>query len=185
MILIRHYCQADESYMLVKLCTVIVSFMYVIVRSVGASHSATGAIESTLKYVSPDAHWIACRLATAGGKRIKMRPLGTVVTSRYYVYNETTARLHVQQSPTSKRPTTCPASAEPVRALPTGMNLRSAAVTADTTHRQPSADQLGRLPTRCPLNPACCCPSVPALVVCKRPLSGPQLAQCQYRASAP
>jgi hypothetical protein len=38
---------------------------------VGTSHSATGAIESALKYVSPDAHWIARRLATAGGKTYK------------------------------------------------------------------------------------------------------------------
>jgi hypothetical protein len=49
-------------------------------HDVGAFHSATGAIESALKYASPDAHWIARRLATAGGKRLKMRPLGTVVT---------------------------------------------------------------------------------------------------------
>jgi hypothetical protein len=34
---------------------------------VGAFHSATGAIESALKYVSPDAHWIARRIATTGG----------------------------------------------------------------------------------------------------------------------
>jgi hypothetical protein len=34
-------------------------------------------------------------LATAGGKRIKIRLLGTVVTSHYYVYNETTASLRV------------------------------------------------------------------------------------------
>jgi hypothetical protein len=47
---------------------------------VGAFHNATGAIESVLKYVSPDAHWIARHLVTAGGKRIKMRLLGTVVT---------------------------------------------------------------------------------------------------------
>jgi hypothetical protein len=38
---------------------------------VGTSHSATGAIESALKHVSPDAHWIARRLATAGGKTYK------------------------------------------------------------------------------------------------------------------
>jgi hypothetical protein len=65
---------------------------------VGASHSATSAIESELKYVSPDAHCIERRLVTAGGKRIKMRLLGTVVTSRYYVYIETTASLHVQRT---------------------------------------------------------------------------------------
>jgi hypothetical protein len=47
---------------------------------VGTSHSATGAIESALKYVSPDAHWIARRLATAGGKCIKMRPLSAIDT---------------------------------------------------------------------------------------------------------
>jgi hypothetical protein len=86
----------------------------------------------------------------------------TVTTSRYYVYNERTARLRVQRSPTSKRPTTCPASAEPARALPTGMNLQSAAFTADTMHRQPSAEHLGRLPTRCPPNLARCCSSQPA-----------------------
>jgi hypothetical protein len=38
---------------------------------VETSHSATGAIESALKYVSPDAHWIARRMATAGGKTYK------------------------------------------------------------------------------------------------------------------
>jgi hypothetical protein len=71
---------------------------------VGAFHSATGTIESTLKNVSPDAHWIARRLATAGSKHIKMRLLGTVVTSRYYVYNKTAASLCAQQSPISKQP---------------------------------------------------------------------------------
>jgi hypothetical protein len=64
---------------------------------VGAFHSATGAIESVLKDVSPVTHSIARRLATAGGKRIKMRLLGTDVTSRYYVYNETTTRLAPNQ----------------------------------------------------------------------------------------
>jgi hypothetical protein len=47
---------------------------------VGTSHSATGAVESALKYVSPDAHWIARRLATAGGKHIKTRPLSAIDT---------------------------------------------------------------------------------------------------------
>jgi hypothetical protein len=42
-----------------------------VIYIVGTSHSATGAIESALKYVSPDAHWIAHRLATAGGKTNK------------------------------------------------------------------------------------------------------------------
>jgi hypothetical protein len=50
-------------------------FIQCIKRIVGTSHSATGAIESALKYESPDAHCIARRLETAGGKRIKMRPL--------------------------------------------------------------------------------------------------------------
>jgi hypothetical protein len=49
----------------------------------GTSHGATGAIESGLKYVSPDAHWIARRLATAGGKRIKTRPLSTAATTTH------------------------------------------------------------------------------------------------------
>jgi hypothetical protein len=30
--------------------------------------------------------------------------LGAVVTSRYYVYNKTTASLRVQRSPTSEQP---------------------------------------------------------------------------------
>jgi hypothetical protein len=47
---------------------------------VGTSHSATDAIKSALKYVSPDDHWISRRLATASGKCIKMRPLSAVVT---------------------------------------------------------------------------------------------------------
>jgi hypothetical protein len=46
---------------------------------VGISHSATSTIESALKNVNPNAHWIARHLATAGGKRIKMRLLDTVV----------------------------------------------------------------------------------------------------------
>jgi hypothetical protein len=51
-------------------------------RDVGAFHSATGAIESALKNVSPDAHWIAHRLVTAGGKRVKMWILGTAGTKK-------------------------------------------------------------------------------------------------------
>jgi hypothetical protein len=58
---------------------------------VGTSHSATGAIESALKYVSPDAHWIARRLATAGGKRIKMRPLSAIDTDYAFTQTETSA----------------------------------------------------------------------------------------------
>jgi hypothetical protein len=63
---------------------------------VGAFHSATSAIESVLKNVSPNTHWIVRRLVTAGGKRIKKQLLGTVdtvITSWYYVYNKTTASL--------------------------------------------------------------------------------------------
>jgi hypothetical protein len=165
------------------------------VDSVGTSHSATGAIKSALKYVSPDAHWIARRLVTAGGKLIKVRPLSTransydqlpVATTCYYIC-ETTARLRVQRSPTSKRPTTCPASAEPARALPTCTNLRSAAFTTDTTPRQPSADQLSQLPARCPPNPACCGPG--NLSYTLRPLSGPPATfpanQCRPRRGSP
>jgi hypothetical protein len=48
--------------------------------SVGVFHSATRAIELVLKNVSPDARWIARRLATAGGKHIKMWLLGTADT---------------------------------------------------------------------------------------------------------
>jgi hypothetical protein len=112
---------------------------------VGTSHSATGAIESVLKYVSPDAHWIVRHLVTAGGKRIKTRPLSTAaanpVTNHYQSLlhcNETTARLRVQRSPTSKHPSTCPASAEPARALPTSANLRGASSTADTCAGNPA-----------------------------------------------
>jgi hypothetical protein len=47
---------------------------------VGTSHSATGAIESALKYVSPGAHWRARLLATAGGKHIKTQPLSAIDT---------------------------------------------------------------------------------------------------------
>jgi hypothetical protein len=92
-------------------------------RVVRTSHSATGAIESALKYVSPDAHWIARRLATAGGKTYKNaapqhnwhRPFGPAqlqqpvpnqsrpVTSRYYNNCETTAQLRAQRSPAGKR----------------------------------------------------------------------------------
>jgi hypothetical protein len=122
----------------------------------------------------------------------------------------TTSTRQQQGYVSSKRLTTCPASAEPARALPTGVNLRSAAFTADTTHRQPSADQLGQLPARCPPNPACCGPgnllytlwplsgppsTVPANqhglrrgpphCIRSDPLQGHRLKQCQYGASAP
>jgi hypothetical protein len=70
-----------------------------------------------------------------------------VATTRCYIY-ETTARVRSSD----RRP----ASAVPTRASPTGADLRGAAVAADTTHRQPSADQLGQLPARCLQNPACC-----------------------------
>jgi hypothetical protein len=59
-------------------------------------------------------------------------------------------------------PTTCPASAEPARASPAGRNLRSATFAFAAARQQPSAEKLGRLPTRCPPNPARCYPSVPA-----------------------
>jgi hypothetical protein len=110
---------------------------------VGASHSATSAIKSALKNVSLDAHWIARCLVTAGGKRIKIRLLDTLVTSHYYIYNKITASLYVQR-------------------LLTGKNLRSPAFTSAPVHRQPRAEKRSRLPTCCLLNPACCRPSAPA-----------------------
>jgi hypothetical protein len=62
---------------------------------VGTSHSATGAIESALEYVSPDTHWIERRLATAGGKRIKMLPLSAIETDHSdqssYIYQYRTS----------------------------------------------------------------------------------------------
>jgi hypothetical protein len=39
-------------------------------------------IEWELKNVSPNTHWIARRLATSGGKRIKMWLLGMADTKR-------------------------------------------------------------------------------------------------------
>jgi hypothetical protein len=109
-----------------------------------------------------------------------------VATTRYYIY-ETTARLRAQRSPTSKRSTTCPAIAEPARALPTGTNLRSVSYTSATTLRLPSVDQLGRLPARCPPNPACRCPSGPrnSPYTIRPALFGAishRLQQCPYRA---
>jgi hypothetical protein len=96
---------------------------------VGASHSATGAIELALKYASPDVHWIARRLATAGGKRIKARPLSTAATSYQSLPLATTSTRRQQGYVSSDRR---PASAEPARALPTGRNLRSASFTSAT-----------------------------------------------------
>jgi hypothetical protein len=58
--------------------------VYEVLAHVGAFHSATGAIESALKNVSPNGHCIARQLAAD----IKMQLLGTagtVVTSRYCV----------------------------------------------------------------------------------------------------
>jgi hypothetical protein len=123
------------------------------IYSVGTYHSATGAIESALKYVS---HWIARRPATAGRKCIKMRPLSTAATSpvtNHYQSllrcNKTTARLRVQRSPTSKHPSTCPASDEHALALPTSANLRGASSSADTRAGNPaqiSSDSYRSLP---------------------------------------
>jgi hypothetical protein len=124
---------------------IVTKFIVVLPGPVRASHSATSAIESALKNVSPDAHWIVRCLVTAGGKRIKMRLLSTVVT---------TSTTRQQQAYVSSNRQ--PASAEPTRALPTGKNLQSAAFTSAPAHWQPSAEKLGQLPACCPLNSACC-----------------------------
>jgi transposase-like protein len=76
---------------------------------VGTSHSATGAIESALEYVSPDAHCIVRRLATAGGKRIKMRPLSAIDTdhsdqpSYSYQYRTSLDQLSVATTTTARQ----------------------------------------------------------------------------------
>jgi hypothetical protein len=79
---------------------------------VGTSHSATGAIEPALKYVSPDAHWIARHLATAGGKTYKNaapqrnqhRPHSAVTATSYYQLPLATASTSQQHSyPSSDR----------------------------------------------------------------------------------
>jgi hypothetical protein len=153
---------------------------------VGASHSATSTIKSALNNVSLDAHWIACHLATAGSKRIKIRLLGTVITSHYYVYNETTASLSVQRSPTSERQDYLPSEHWTSMTLPTGTDLRSASFTSATVHQQPSTEKLGRLPTCCPLNPAIAIWALRHLVAHKRPFIGPALPhrlQCSPSAS--
>jgi hypothetical protein len=158
-------------------CQFVYIFMYIYV---GTSHSATGAIESALKYMSPDAHWIARRLATAGGKRIKTWPLSAiatsttrpVTTSHYYATRQQQGYVSSDRRP-ARGPTTCPVSAEPARALPTSANLCSAEFTSATAHRQLSADQLSHLPTRCPPNPACWRPSGPGkFVACNGPFQG-------------
>jgi hypothetical protein len=131
-------------------------------RYVGASHTATSAIQSALKNVSPDTHWIAHHLVTAGSKRIKMRLLGTADT----VDNTPSARQQELYLCSVRRPassqSTRPVSAEPTRALPTSKNFRSTSFTSAPACRQHSAEKLGWLPTCCPLNPACCRPSAPA-----------------------
>jgi hypothetical protein len=100
----------------------------------GTSHSATGAIESALKYVSLDAHWIARRLATAGGKRIKTRPLSTAATIRTSTepvsISNDKSLLHLRGNNTATRPAVAGRQearllAEPARALPAGANLRN------------------------------------------------------------
>jgi hypothetical protein len=129
---------------------------------VGASHSAMSAIESALKNVSPNTHWIVHRLATAGGKRIKMWLLGMAVT----VDTTPSARqqelyLYSIRRPASSQ-STRPANTEPTRALPASKNLRSASFTSTPACRQPSAEKLGQLHTCCLPNPACCRLSAPA-----------------------
>jgi hypothetical protein len=121
---------------------------------VGAFHSATGAIKSALKNVSPDAHWIACRLVTAGGKHIKMRLLstaGTVITTSTRQQQAYMSSVHRPASGQTSRPV----SAEPARALLTSKNLQSAAFTSAPAHWQTSAKKLSQLPAYCSLNPAC------------------------------
>jgi hypothetical protein len=95
-------------------------------------------------------------------------------TSRYYATMRQQQNYVFSDRRPARGPTTCPASADPARALPTGANLRSAEFTSATADRQPNAEKLGRLPARCLLNPACCCPSGPGnLSYTLRPLSGP------------
>jgi hypothetical protein len=80
---------------------------------VWTSHSATGAIKSALKYVSPDAHWIARHLVTAGGKTYKNaalqrnrhrphRPFGPVLNQ--LPVTTTTARQQHSYVPSDRRP---------------------------------------------------------------------------------
>jgi hypothetical protein len=102
----------------------------VVLADVGASHRAMSAIELALKNVSPGAHWITRCLATAGGKHIKMRLLGTADT----VDTTPSARqqelyLYSVHRLASSQPTH-PASAEPTRALTTSKNLRSSSFTS-------------------------------------------------------
>jgi hypothetical protein len=131
-------------------------------RGVGASHSATSAIESALNNVSLHAHWIVHRLATAGGKLIKTRLLSTVVTSHYYDYNKTTASLRVQWSLTSMRQDYSLSKCRTITSFADQYKSPKRCIPSATAHRQPSAEKLGWLPTHCPLNPACCHLSVPA-----------------------
>jgi hypothetical protein len=73
-----------------------------------------------LKYVSPETHWIAHRLA---GKRIKTRPLSAVATIRtrpvstsyYQLPVAATLHLRVQGSPAGKRLDYSPNLHEPCR----------------------------------------------------------------------
>jgi hypothetical protein len=93
--------------------------------------------------VSPDTRWIARRLATAGGKGIKMWLLGTAVT----VNTTPSARqqelyLYSVRRPTSSH-STRPVSAEPTRALPIGKNLCNAPFTFSPSRWQPNAEKLG------------------------------------------
>jgi hypothetical protein len=137
-------------------------------------HSATGAIESALKYLSPDTHWIACRLATAGGKHIKTWPLSAIVTSYDQSLPVATTSTRQQQGYVpSKRPDYLPSERQTCTSLAGQCNLHSAEVTTATAYRQPNAVKLGRLPARCLLNLPCCCPSGPGnLPYTLRPFQG-------------
>jgi hypothetical protein len=156
--------------------------------SVGTSHSATGAIKSALKYVCPNAHWIARRLATAGGKRIKMRPLSavatiptrpvlnqspSVTTSRYYIY-ESTAQLRVQGSPAGKRPGYLPGKRRTCTSL--AGRCQTPKRCTHVRHSTPATQHREARPAtaRCPPNPACC--GLGNLLYTLRPFSGPPSA---------
>jgi hypothetical protein len=143
---------------------------------VGTSHSATGANESALKYVSPDDHWIARRLATAGGKRIKTRPLSTiatsttsyrllpVMTSHYYI-QETTARLHIQRPPAGKRPEYLPNEHRTCTSL--AGRCKSPQCWIHVCHNTPATQRRSARPTTHSL------PAESSRCHMQRPLSGP------------
>jgi hypothetical protein len=105
--------------------------------------------------------WRPLDSATAGGKRIKTRPLSAVVTQSLLRYNETTARLRVQRSPTSKRPDYLPRERRPSTSL--ADRCKSPQCWIHICHRAPATQHREAQPATCLL------PAEPSLLLSEQP----------------